>query len=157
LFLALAAAGCDAQGPRSTPIAKRPAPPPHEVVAPFAEDFAAALATAAKEQRPLLIFFTADWCSYCRQLRQEVFTRPEFRDAAKKFVCVQVDAGKHASRCEEYRVRAYPTLIFANPGGTAIERIVGITTPTVVLAQMNAAAASVVAAREERDTSTIAR
>lgn len=157
LLLALAAAGCDAPTLRSTPVVKKPATKTAPVVVSFGNDYAAALDTATREQKPLLIFFTADWCEYCRQIRHDIFERPEFVEAAKRFVCVEVDAGRQPTIGEEYRVRAYPTLVVANPAGKAIERIVGVTTPTVVLSHMNAAATAIVAAREEPAEATLKR
>jgi thiol:disulfide interchange protein len=157
LLVALALAGCDA-GPSPQASVEPPAVNDDRTApARFGTDFAAALAEAERLHKPLVVYFTADWCTYCRQLRREVLDRPEFQAAAERFVCVQVDADREAALCEQYRVRAYPTLVLANPGGTAIERIVGLTTPTALLAQMNAAATAVVAAREDRTDTTLAR
>jgi len=155
LFTSLAVVGCDARGPQITAV-----PPAANEDAwiegqPFRTDFAAALDEAVRDQKPLLIYFTADWCTYCRQLRRDVFDRSEFRNAAKNFVCVRVDADRRPELAAEYRVRAFPTMVLAGPGGTAIERIVGLTTPTALLTQMRAAATSVVAAVP--DTTTLQR
>lgn len=154
---AIFAAGCDAHASRST---KKPPPAPAVKSAAlqlFGDDFLAARAEAARDRKPLLIYFSADWCTYCRQLEQEVLARPDFRAAASRFVCVRVDAVRQTGRCEEYRVRAYPTLVLADPAGTAIDRIVGLTTPTAVVTQMNAAATSTVAALAEPPATTLQR
>ena len=157
LLIALATAGCDAPTLRTAPIVKPAAKKQAVVVAAFNNDYAAALDQATREQKPLLIFFTADWCEYCRQIRHDIFERPEFVEAAKRFVCVEVDAGRHPHLGEEYRVRAYPTLVLANPSGKAIERIVGVTTPTIVLSHMNATATSIIAARQDPTEATLKR
>lgn len=148
------ATGCDTQSSRPTSPAPTVRAAKPTAVEYFGDDFAAARAEAARERKPLLIYFTADWCSYCRQLEQEVLGRPDVQAAVKQFVCVRVDAGRQTGRCEEYRVRAYPTLVLADPAGTAIDRIVGLSTPTAVLTQLNAAATSVVAALPDTQPAT---
>jgi thiol:disulfide interchange protein len=157
LLVALALAGCDAAPWQPATVAAPGVNDDHAAPSQFQTDVVAALDEAARLHKPVLLYFTAEWCTYCRQLRREVLDRPEFQVAAERFVCVQVDADREAALCERYRVRAYPTLVLANPDGTAIERIVGLTTPTALLAQMNAAATAVVAAREERTETTLAR
>jgi thiol:disulfide interchange protein len=154
---AIFAVGCDAQtAPRTMPASSTTAAKSLHLEH-FGDDFAAARAEAARDRKPLLIYFTADWCTYCRQLEREVLDRPDFRAAAGQFVCVRVDAGRQTGRCEEYRVRAYPTIVLTDPSGTAIDRIVGLSTPTAVVTQMNAAATSAVAVLPEPPSTTLQR
>jgi thiol:disulfide interchange protein len=157
LVVLLALAGCDVAPPHAVNVATQPGGDAHPTPSVYRTDVAAAIEEAARLEKPLLLYFTADWCTYCRQLRREVLECPEVRAAAERFVCVEVNAAAHPTLCDQYRVRAYPTLVLAAPGGTAIERMVGLTTPTALLAQLNAAAASVVAAREERTDTALQR
>ena len=48
--------------------------------------------TAERENKPLLLFFTAQWCHYCHQMAGEAFTNPQVVSLSEKFVCVLVDA-----------------------------------------------------------------
>lgn len=116
---------------------------------PFVTDFDAALDQAKRDDKPLLIFFCTDWCSYCKQLESDVLARAEFRDTAKSFVCVKVDADRARETCDAYRVRIYPTLVLAAPDGTAIERLAGYLPTDAIVARMTAAVGAVVASRTD--------
>jgi thioredoxin-related protein len=126
-------------------------------VTSFGSDLDEAFARAKREQLPLLIFFEAGWCTYCRQLQNEVFGSPEFQAAAARFVCVQVDGDQNRDFAEAYRVRAYPTLVLAAPDGTAIERIVGYASLEMIVTRMTAALTAVVASRPASPTGPIVR
>lgn len=113
------------------------------------DDVAAARQQAEVEQKPLLLFFSADWCSFCRQLREETFRRPEFKAAAERYVVVEVDGASHAELCAKYRVSAYPTLVLAAPDGTALDRIVGMSDAATIVVKMNAALTTFIALRPD--------
>lgn len=152
LLLALAA-GCDvspsSNGTTSDHAPATVVPPPLAFDLEAADDFAAAAERARREGKPLLILFETSWCPYCKQLRDEVFTRAEFRSAAERFVCVRVDGNRDDKRCREYGVRAFPTLVPASFDGTALERIVGVPTVEGLVSRLNTAATTIVAARPE--------
>ena len=151
LALAIAALlGCDAAAPRSAQVdgpTKRATSA--AVEPPFDDNVAAARLRAEAEQKPLLMFFAADWCSFCRQMGDDVFTKPEFRALAERFVCVRVEAAKHPELCTQYRVADYPTLVLAAPDGTPLERVAGLTDAMTVAVKLNAAMTAYVAVRPD--------
>lgn len=98
----------------------------------WTEDFAAAKETAAKEKKDLLMDFTgSDWCGWCIKLKEEVFSKPEFIEAApKSFVLVELDypqqkkqdekiKAQNEKLSETYAVEGYPTIILADSTGRA--------------------------------------
>ena len=56
-------------------------------------DFEKAKLTAKTESKDILMDFTgSDWCGWCIKLRDEVFTKDEFKSAApQKFVLLELD------------------------------------------------------------------
>src|SRR6476661_7088845 len=73
-------------------------PPPSASVAaqsakprPHFETYADGRARSQREGRPMLVFFTAEWCDYCHELSGEVFTQDAFVRLSREFVCVEVD------------------------------------------------------------------
>lgn len=158
LLLCAAAAGCGAPAaddpPRAEAVAQsnvvdRPqvrldAAAQGEVPAespPFALDYDAALAKAQAEGKPVLLFFTADWCAYCRQMWSDVATDPALETALADFVCVRIDVAALPRRCEEYRVRAYPTLVVATSRGVPLGRITGARSADRLAAELRLALA----------------
>ncbi|HWB05203.1 MAG TPA: thioredoxin family protein [Verrucomicrobiales bacterium] len=96
----------------------------------WTEDFEKAKATAAKDNRDLLIEFTgSDWCPYCVQLKKEVFNKDAFKtEAPKSFVLVELDFPRKKEQAPEikaqneklekqYAVDGYPTVILADAQG----------------------------------------
>jgi protein disulfide-isomerase len=93
-------------------------------------DLPKAQAKAREEHRLVILDFTgSDWCIWCKKLKQEVFTTPEFTQYAKtNLVPVEVDfprakeqpAGlKKANEAlqEKYHIDGYPTVVVLNSQG----------------------------------------
>ena len=84
----------------------------------------AGLKQASAEQKtslkPMLVYFYADWCGYCRKLEAGVLSTREGRSALRGVIKVRINA--EASRDErqlagELGVRGYPTLLLVSPEG----------------------------------------
>ena len=103
-----------------------------EPLAGWTADLDRALATAKKENKPLLVEFTgSDWCPGCIAMRQQVFSKPEFVKAAgKKFILVEIDmpkrdpklAEKNRPLVEKYKIQGYPTVMLLSAEGKEFDR-----------------------------------
>ncbi len=93
-------------------------------------DFAQASKTARQSGKYMLVDFSgSDWCGWCIKLEDEVFSKPQFKNYAKKsLVCVLVDfpQSKYQSNeqkeqnrklSERFAVEGYPTVIILSPSG----------------------------------------
>lgn len=97
-------------------------------------DFEKAKLTAKTESKDILMDFTgSDWCGWCIKLRDEVFTKTEFKSAApQKFVLLELDfpqspevKGKmkpetieqNARLNEKFEVQGYPTILLVDAEG----------------------------------------
>ena len=90
------------------------APPPAGV--PWRTDARAAEREAAKLERPLLVFFSAEWCMPCLEMKRKSFTDPAVAALiARGFVPLVVDMTNDddAARAvsDRFHVRALPTLL----------------------------------------------
>lgn len=87
---------------------------------------------ATAENKAVLVEFSgSDWCSYSRNLRKKIMTKPEFlKYAADKFVLVNIDfprktklpeaqAKKNQAWSQEYNVDSFPTIIVLDSDGAA--------------------------------------
>lgn len=84
---------------------------------------------------PVLFDFTADWCAPCHQLDREVFADPVLAaEINRRFVPIRVtdrqkEEGRNPPLVTElqrrYGVNGFPTLIFANAGGSELGRMEG--------------------------------
>lgn len=94
----------------------------------WADDFDAARSLAAESHRPMLLFFTADWCVPCRIMKRQVFADPDVMRAINARV-VPVMVAEEAPWAEEifehYRVGATPVTIFTDSAGAVLDYEVG--------------------------------
>lgn len=92
-----------------------------------------AQAQAKKESKLVLLDFTgSDWCPTCKLLDEDVFSKKEFSDYAKKnLVLVQVDfpAQKKQPAAlvkandalqEKFKIIGFPTLVVLKPDGKVV-------------------------------------
>jgi thioredoxin:protein disulfide reductase len=89
-------------------------------------DIEAARQRALRENRPLLVDFTAAWCGACKELDKVTFAAPEVGAEMGRFVAVKVDATNDddprvGATLERFRVVGLPTvLVFDSRGKEAI-------------------------------------
>jgi thioredoxin-like negative regulator of GroEL len=133
--LALLAAGCgkraaDTATPEAAPAATAAVPerghlPPG--IDWYAGDVDAAFAAARAANKPVFLYWGAEWCPPCAQIKSTIFSRREFQERSRLFVPVYLDgdtpsAQKHGER---FGVVGYPTMILFKPDGTEITRLPG--------------------------------
>ncbi|HTB62963.1 MAG TPA: thioredoxin family protein [Opitutales bacterium] len=96
-------------------------------------DLPKAQAQAKKEGKLVVMDFTgSDWCPWCIKLHNEVFSKPEFQEYAKKnLVLVIVDFPRKKEQADElkqtnkalqekYKIEGYPTVVVLNSNGKKV-------------------------------------
>lgn len=84
------------------------------------------LEVAAKENKPIFIYFWAIWCTYCEKLHTEVYPDPAVSKVMKEnFVLVAVDLDTNRGDADKFGVAYPPHLLFLTPKGEIITRIPG--------------------------------
>ncbi len=89
-------------------------------------DLDQALAKAKQNNQPTLVDFYADWCIACKEMEQNVFARPEVKQALSQYQLLKADitANDAVDKAlqKQQAVIAPPTIIFFNPQGEEIVR-----------------------------------
>ena len=96
--------------------------------------FEVALKRAKSANKPIMIDFWADWCSWCHRLDQTTYVDPMVVKLSEEFIPVKVDteAGrKNQEIALRYNVSTLPTIAFITPGGRQILRLNGYQGPGV--------------------------
>lgn len=87
----------------------------------------AALKEARAQQRPVLLYWGAQWCPPCNQLKATVFKSPAFIEKTRHFAAIYLDGdGEEAQQLgEQFKVVGYPTLVVLDAEGQEVTRIPG--------------------------------
>jgi thiol:disulfide interchange protein len=91
----------------------------------FVNDPQVGLQTAADHSLPCLLFFTAEWCTYCHQMEAAAFSDDAVSALADGFVCILIDADRYPRLCHARGVSSYPTIQFVAPDGRTLHELVG--------------------------------
>ena len=136
LLAALAAGGCSRKQPEPQAQATAPMaagqPTATGVHLPpgidwFAGDVDAAFAEAKSSGKPIFLYWGAEWCPPCAQIKSTIFNRREFQERSRLFVPVYLDGDTPSAQRhgERFGVVGYPTMILFRPDGTEITRLPG--------------------------------
>jgi thiol-disulfide isomerase/thioredoxin len=96
-------------------------------IAWFNGDVDAAFASAQASNKPVLLYWGAQWCPPCKQLKSAVFNRPDFIEKSKLFVPVYLDGDLPDAQKwgDVFRVTGYPTVVVLKPDRSEITRVAG--------------------------------
>ena len=86
------------------------------------------LELAQKENKVVMIDFVTDWCKWCIETDNKVYTVPKVYDYANaNQINWKIDAekGEGIELAKKYKVTGYPTIIFTDSQGNEIDRIYG--------------------------------
>jgi len=98
----------------------------------FAGDVEEAFAWAKTEGKPVFLYWGAEWCPPCHNLKKNFFSKTEFIEASKRFVPVYLDGDTERAQIwgEKFKIAGYPTVILFSPTGFELFRM-----PTDVTAE----------------------
>src|SRR5262245_10724148 len=122
-FSRLASAQAPAQKPAQPDLARMHSDAPG--IAWFDGDVDAAFKAAQASNKPVLLYWGAQWCPPCKQLKSAVFSRPDFIEKSKLFVAVYLDGDLPDAQKwgDVFRVTGYPTVVVLKPDRTEITRL----------------------------------
>ena len=97
----------------------------------FGTSYDAALATAKKEGKPVVLVFSASWCPPCQSMKKNVYPSAEVKPMHDKFVWayLDVDVEANAKAAEKFGVQGIPHIQFLSSEGKDVDKLVGGTAP----------------------------
>ena len=90
------------------------------------QGYAQGMDLAEKQNKHIFLYFHADWCTYCRKLKETTF-----KDAAvlayleENFISMAVDTDKDKKLSAQWKVKGLPTMWFLGPDRSKISSLPG--------------------------------
>jgi thioredoxin-like negative regulator of GroEL len=81
-----------------------------------------AISGIAGSKQPVLIFFTADWCTYCKLMERTTLTNDAVKQIITNLTHIVVDIDAHQDLAEKYGVDGVPTFLLLSDTGTEVRR-----------------------------------
>lgn len=106
----------------------------------WVQSLAEGMRLARESGKPVMLFFTADWCGPCVELKKYVFSDRRVVAASKRLINVFIDADSNYDTLAAYKVRGIPAIFFLNPLGETIDRYTGDRSVNSFVKQMSAVA-----------------
>jgi len=101
--------GVTPPGPDSKQIA-----PPVDGPQLIAGSYNEALKKSGELGKPVLVFFTADWCSWCKKMKSETLPDAKVQAVMKNYVLVYVDTDKDRAPATKFGVSSLPSYAVTN-------------------------------------------
>jgi thiol:disulfide interchange protein len=106
-------------------------------------NFSEAQSIAASEDKPILVYFWATWCTYCEEYNEKVYPDPAVRSQLDDFVLVAVnvdnDAASAARLQQEYDVNYPPQHVAITPDGEVLLKMPGYASTDAFVANLQTA------------------
>lgn len=132
LAMVLGAAGCQQRNQAPAPAspaasAEAAGPSAPTGIAWFEGGLDAAFAAAASQHKPVFLYWGAEWCPPCHDLKAHVFSRRDFQEKLRQFIPVFLDGDAPGAQriAGEFKVMGYPTVVVLRADRTEIARIAG--------------------------------
>jgi thioredoxin-related protein len=86
---------------------------------------------ALKQQKPLIIYFSASWCIWCQKLERDFLSKPAFEKLADQFIFVKINypqnrqqytALQHEWR-QKHAISTFPQLIIISSTGKTLGKL----------------------------------
>jgi thiol:disulfide interchange protein len=121
--LLVLAVGCGSQK-GATPVASTPASTKPAVQ--WVKTYEEAVTQAKQQNKPMLIDVMASWCSSCKKLDRDMWTREDVGTLSRSFVAVKVDGDERPDVKKKYAVSGYPTTLLLSPQNKELDRVRGV-------------------------------
>ncbi|MGL4669709.1 MAG: thioredoxin family protein [Methanobacteriaceae archaeon] len=93
-----------------------------------------AIEEAKSSNKKVLVYFEANWCSYCKQMNDETFTDSNVQKTINNnYIPVAIDGDENPDLCSKYNVFSYPTIIILDPNGNKVDEIPGFRSASELL------------------------
>ena len=89
------------------------------------KDLKSAFATAAKENKPLMVLVEGKHCRWCKKMKSKTLSNDSVSKRLQDFVLAKADKDDSETWMELPEVKFVPTIFFMTPERKVVERVTG--------------------------------
>jgi thiol:disulfide interchange protein len=104
----------------------------------------AAFELAARQDKPLMVEFMAEWCPSCKMMEDSTFVDPGVIEKAGRFIPVRIDVDKQKDVARQYKASArkyggigIPNILFMTRDGVRLKHSIGYMDAATLTAVMD--------------------
>jgi thioredoxin:protein disulfide reductase len=101
------------------------APEEHLDGVQWSDQYGTSLVEAKEADQPIILDFTADWCTACKELEHKTYTDPAVLRCSSEFTTVMIDGTKDTPEFVElkarYGIKGLPAVYFMCPDGSVVQ------------------------------------
>jgi thiol:disulfide interchange protein len=96
---------------------------------PWRTDLDGAKVEAARARKPLLVYFTADWCGPCQHMKSTTWADGRVAEALKDYIPVKIDVDDQPQVARTFGVRGIPRVQVMTAEGSMGQSLTGAVSP----------------------------
>jgi len=77
---------------------------------------------AKEEKKPIVVFVTATWCSYCTIMKNTTLTNPMVSSLIESYIRIEVDFDLNSEFCNKWKINQLPVTMIFNQFGELVSR-----------------------------------
>ncbi|MEN8211331.1 MAG: thioredoxin fold domain-containing protein [Thermodesulfobacteriota bacterium] len=94
------------------------------------QSYAKGLDIAKAQDKPLFLYFHADWCTYCKKLKKTTFAdKAVLNYLNDNFISITIDTDKEQAFASQWGIKGLPSLWFLKSDSSKISNLPGYVGP----------------------------
>jgi thiol-disulfide isomerase/thioredoxin len=124
-------------GPQGPSVPQGPSAPQPNGPQLIAGSYAEALQKSGETGKPVLAFFTADWCTWCKKMKNETMTDSRVQSVLKNYILVYVDSDHDRNAVRKFGVDGLPSYVITNSREDKLKVETGFKSPEIFSSWLN--------------------
>lgn len=95
-------------------------------VGPWVTDLEKGMAIAQRENKPVVVMFSAVWCTPCEEMKKSVFPDSTVQQTLASWVPVYLDEAQASDLVKRFKIEGFPTFVLLTNKGVEQDRFMGM-------------------------------
>ena len=109
---------------------------PRERVA-WRDNYDAAVVESRHSGKPILLYFTANWCGPCQQMKRQTWNDPNVSAAVDRWIPVKIDVDQHPDLARRFGATSIPRLLVLDADQNPVKIRTGFGKANEIVAWLN--------------------